>query len=242
MIYDIGYSNKSRLRNAAMDAFQRADILIPNDRDLLYWKASTPAACLCFNAVSQRPGDIMQEIVRGELVAGIVGRDQMAEFNLRQDNPFNSLIELAELPGARCWIKTGGCADVFSESGPSLSSLNGKRVAAPKSSEKLIRQLFAKAGVTPSRFLFRDGAVEGTVPRKLADAIVDLVETGGTMKANNLVPGETLFQSDAVLVARRDIASFIGDYSRVGPGVADRAEFVQMFAGRVNAGARLQAA
>lgn len=241
MTYQIGYSNKSRLRNAAMDAFLAMGVLVPNDRDRLFWNAETPSSCLCFNAVSQRPNDIMMEIMRGDLVAGIVGRDQMAEFNLRQSDPSGVLIEMAELPGARCWIKTGGEARRFSDDGPRLADLEGQRVAAPKSCEQLVRQLFAKAGVTPKRFLFRDGAVEGTVPRDMADAIVDLVETGGTMKANNLVPGEILFESDAVLVARRDVASFIGDFSRAQPGVADKAEFVQGLNGRLQ-GARLQAA
>ena len=238
MTYQIGYSNKSRLRDAAMDAFVAMGVIIPNDRDRLFWNAVTPSSALAFNAVSQRPGDIMMEVMRGDLVAGIVGRDQMAEFNLRQGD---ALMEIAELPGAQCWIKTGGEAAYFSDSGPALQALDGKRIAAPRACEQLIRQLFAKAGVTPRKFLFRDGAVEGTVPRGLADAIVDLVETGGTMRANNLVPGDILFESEAVLIARRDVAGYIGDYARAQPGVADKAEFVQMLTGRLQ-GARLQAA
>ena len=50
------------------------------------------------------------------------------------------------------------------------------------------------------------GATEAKVP-EIVDAIVDVTETGSTLRAHGLKIIETLLRSDAVLVANRDAAA-----------------------------------
>lgn len=157
----------------------------------------------------QRPKDVVRKLVSGDLDLGIVGLDTVMEFGQGNEDLItvhdsldygdcrlslaipkygifenvNSLKELAEMPQ---WtperplrIATG-----FTYLGPKFMKDNG-----------LSHVTFSTA----------DGALEAAPAMGIADAIVDLVSSGTTLRENNLkeIEGGVIVESQAVLVASR---------------------------------------
>jgi ATP phosphoribosyltransferase len=80
-----------------------------------------------------------------------------------------------------------------------LEDLDGKRVAT--SHPRLAERLFTERGVK-AEIVGVAGSVEISPRLGLADAIVDLVSTGSTLRTNGLRSLGVLFESEAVLVGR----------------------------------------
>jgi len=83
----------------------------------------------------------------------------------------------------------------------SFEDLNGRRIAT--SHPRLAKQLLAERGIEVEVVRVA-GSVEITPRLGLADAIVDLVSTGSTLRTNGLRSLGVLFESEAVLVGRKD--------------------------------------
>jgi len=81
-----------------------------------------------------------------------------------------------------------------------LQDLQGKRVATEL--VQFTRRYLKEKGIE-ARVEFSWGATEVKAPR-LADAIVELTETGSSLRANNLRVVETVLESTTVLIANRD--------------------------------------
>jgi ATP phosphoribosyltransferase len=81
-----------------------------------------------------------------------------------------------------------------------IRDLQGKRVATEL--VQFTRRYLKKKGVE-AQVEFSWGATEVKAPR-LADAIVELTETGSSLQANNLRVVETILESTTVLIANRE--------------------------------------
>nr|TKS16552.1 ATP phosphoribosyltransferase 2, chloroplastic-like [Populus alba] len=157
----------------------------------------------------QRPKDIVRKLLSGDLDLGIVGFDTFSEFGLGNEDliivhdalgygecrlsiaipkygifeNINSLRELAQMPQ---WTteKPLRVATGFSHLGPKFMKDNG---------------------FTHVTFSTADGALEAAPAMGIADAILDLVSSGTTLKENNLkeIEGGVVLESQAVLVATR---------------------------------------
>ena len=77
------------------------------------------------------------------------------------------------------------------------SDFEGKRIAT--SYPSLTKKYFSEQGVS-IKIIEISGAVEIAPQLEVADAIVDLVSTGGTLLANGLVEIETLLESETQLI------------------------------------------
>lgn len=138
-----------------------------------------------------RPRDIAVYVGQGTLDVGITGRDLLIDAE----------VEAEEL------LPLGFAASTFRFAGPdgeftSVAELDGRRVAT--SYDGLVRTYLKDLGVTPSRIVRLDGAVESSVRLGVADAIADVVETGNTLKAAGMaVFGDPILESEAVLIGRR---------------------------------------
>ena len=84
-----------------------------------------------------------------------------------------------------------------------VKSLEGKKIAT--SYPKLTQDFLAKHGVT-SEIHEISGSVEIAPNIGLADAICDLVSTGGTLLSNGLQEVEVIMQSQAVMVATNNLS------------------------------------
>jgi len=133
-----------------------------------------------------RPSDIPLYIANGILDAGITGQDFVAEKGLAPTCLFALNFGHSTL-----------CAAAPAELNiNSLADLRGMRIAT--SFPNLTARHF------PNRDLLveLEGAVEISVKLGIADAVVDLVETGSTLKqAGLMIVGEPLFESRAALFA-----------------------------------------
>jgi ATP phosphoribosyltransferase len=133
-----------------------------------------------------RPCDIPLYVANGILDAGITGKDFVAEKGL-------SPTCLFELNYGQSKLCVAVPAELEIDS---IAQLRGKRIAT--SFPNLTARFF------PERELLvqLEGAVEISVRLGIADAVVDLVETGSTLKQAGLkIVGEPLFESCAALFA-----------------------------------------
>jgi ATP phosphoribosyltransferase len=127
----------------------------------------------------------------GVVDCGITGADLVAERDARVD-------ELLRLGFGGCTLE----AAVPEESAAQrLEDLDGR--AAATVYPRLAGVLLAERGLTVE-LIEVTGAVEVAPRLGLADAIVDLVSSGSTLRTNGLRSLGILFASEAVLVARTD--------------------------------------
>jgi len=143
-----------------------------------------------------RAADVPEYVQDGVVECGVTGADLVRESGAKVE-------ELLRLGFGACTLEAAVPAE---SSARSLDDLDGLRVATvyPRLAAALLRE----RGVSVD--LVRvTGSVEVAPRLGLADAIVDLVSSGSTLRTNGLRSVEALFSSEAVLVG--------------GPGGDDRA-------------------
>ena len=138
-----------------------------------------------------RPKDIAIYVASGRLDLGITGRDLArdsgAEVGEQLAMGFGSSTFRYAAPADQQW---------------SVADLAGKRIAT--SYPNLVREDLAGHGITAD-IIRLDGAVEISIQLGVADAIADVVGSGRTLRQHGLVAfGESLCDSEAVLISRRD--------------------------------------
>ncbi|MBS7391467.1 MAG: ATP phosphoribosyltransferase, partial [Fibrobacter sp.] len=131
-----------------------------------------------------RPSDIPMYVGRGIIDAGITGID----FNAEAKSP---AVKVLDLPYGASKM----CAAVPNESPvQSLDDLKNATIAT--SFPNIVSNYYKK----DMNFVVLEGAVEISVSLGVSDAIVDVVETGTTLKQAGLrIVGEPLFHSNAAL-------------------------------------------
>jgi ATP phosphoribosyltransferase len=141
-----------------------------------------------------RPRDIAVYVGEGTLDVGITGRDLLLDSGAKAD-------EVLALGFGRSRFRFAGPEGVFT----SLAQLAGRRIAT--SYPGIVRSFLEEHGIDAT-VIRLDGAVETSIQLGVADAIADVVETGTTLRAAGLETfGETLLESEAVLVTRGDAGS-----------------------------------
>jgi ATP phosphoribosyltransferase len=182
----IAIPNKGRLRDPTLRLLQRSGLELPdgsNERSLIQDAGGGRYRVLSVNA-----RDVPEYVSKGAAECGITGTDLLAETN-------------ASLPQALA-LNFGKARLELAV--PEMSSVKatedlptGARVAT--SYPRLTREFFAawKKQVT---LVPVAGAVEAAPGMGMADAIVDLVETGATLRSNALRPIATLATTHAALV------------------------------------------
>ena len=139
-----------------------------------------------------RAQEISRYIEDRHLDAGITGRDWIAENN-------SDIVEVEELPFSKATANPTRWVLVVPEESPiqSVSDLEGRTVATE--AVGMACRFFEKHGVN-ARVEFSWGATEVKVP-ELVDAIIDITETGSSLRANKLRIVATLMESFPVLAA-----------------------------------------
>jgi ATP phosphoribosyltransferase len=139
-----------------------------------------------------RAQEISRYVEHEYLDAGVTGRDWVAENE-------SDVQELAELSFSKATARPTRWVLVVPENSPirSVRDLEGKRVATE--AVGLTRRFFERAGVNVE-VEFSWGATEVKVP-DLVDAIIDITETGSSLRDNKLRIVETLLESFPVFIA-----------------------------------------
>jgi len=135
--------------------------------------------------------DISKYVGEGNVDIGVTGVDIVEENGLEVER----VIDLG-FGKCRLCIQAPVASNVTD-----VRSLAGKRIVTsfPSLTKKFFDPLDKELGVTTS-VQFVSGSVEAACGLGLADAIVDLVETGTTMKAAGLEIVETILHTESVLI------------------------------------------
>lgn len=147
-----------------------------------------------------RPQEIPAYVQDGLFDIGITGHDWVVETGA-------DVATLASLSYARSGTGHGTRvvlavpADHAANSAKELPP--GSRISTEF--EQLTRRYFEDLGV-PVRVVWSYGATEAKVP-EIVDAIVDITETGNTLRAHGMKIIETLLESDVRLIANREAAA-----------------------------------
>ena len=144
-----------------------------------------------------RAQEISRYVEQGTLDAGITGHDWIVENG-------SDVEQIAELVYAkqgfrpvRWVVAVPNDSDITS-----VADLEGKRIATE--AVGLTRQFLSEKGIN-AEVEFSWGATEVKAP-ELVDAIVELTETGSSLRANNLRIVETVLESTTRLIANKQAA------------------------------------
>jgi ATP phosphoribosyltransferase len=141
-----------------------------------------------------RAQEMPRYVESGALDAGLTGKDWIIETGAQVEQVGELIYSKTGLGRVR-WVLA------VAEDSPmqSVRDLEGKVIATE--AVKMTEKYLAKHGVN-ARVEFSWGATEVKVPQ-LADAIVEVTETGSSLRANHLRVVDTLMESMTVFIANR---------------------------------------
>ena len=184
--------SKGRLLDPTVACLRRAGVDVPDEiLDSRKLTAEDPAGRYRFLLV--KPMDLPTCLEYGVAAVGVCGRDVLMEVEPDVHQPL-------DLGFGRCHLVVAGRKG---ETTARHNLLSTTRVATkyPRTAERF----FLSRGL-PVEVVYLSGSVELAPGMGLADTIVDLVETGRTLRENGLEIMETIAESTARLVVNR--ASF----------------------------------
>src|SRR4030065_1171385 len=181
---------KGSLQEATLNLFKKAGYNISIDSRSYYPVFDDPD----IDALLIRAQEMARYVDDGVLDAGLTGKDWILEQEA-------DVYEVAELNYAKGGLRPVKWVIAVPENSKikSVKNLNGKRIATELVgfTKKYLKSKGIKAEVD-----FSWGATE-VKPPYLADAIVELTETGSSLKANNLRVIETILESSTRFIANK---------------------------------------
>ena len=179
---------KGRMAREAYALFQAAGISIPADDNGRRLIVDSGDGAIRY--VLAKPTDVPTYVEYGAADVGICGLDTLRE---SRRNVYEPLL----LPFGYCHLSLCALAD---RPDTPLRYESQPRVATKY--PNLTMDFFRARGVN-AEVIPLNGSVELGPLVGLADLIVDIVETGNTLRANGLIEIRTLLESQAVLVVNR---------------------------------------
>ncbi|MBW7929729.1 MAG: ATP phosphoribosyltransferase [Gammaproteobacteria bacterium] len=188
----IAIQKSGRLTDRSLELLERCGLKYSRGRDQL------------IGFGENMPVDIL--LVRDDDIPGLV-RDEVCDFgivglNVLEERRLQFLAEgrdqafrvVRALDYGHCHLAFG-----YPEDGPvqSLAGLQGRRIAT--SYPRIVQDFLQREGIEAQVIEF-SGAVEIAPGLGRADVICDLVSTGATLAANRLREGETILESQAILI------------------------------------------
>jgi ATP phosphoribosyltransferase len=182
---------KGSLQDATAELFRRAGYKISfNSRSYFPTIDDDEIECMLLRAQ-----EMARYVADGILDAGLTGHDWVVETNA----DVHEVAELMFSKVSRGPVRWVLCVPNDSPV-QSVKDLEGARIATE--AVGLTKQYLARHGVN-ARVEFSWGATEVKPPR-LADAIVEVTETGNSLRANNLRIVDEVLQSTTRFIANRD--------------------------------------
>nr|HQH74514.1 ATP phosphoribosyltransferase [bacterium] len=182
---------KGSLQQATFDLFRKAGYTLAVRERSYYPSIDDPD----LSVVLIRAQEISRYVESGVLDAGITGYDWIREND-------SDVREVGTLMYSKATSQPVRWVLAVHEKSPfqSVRDLQGKRIATElvNATRRYLRENGVEADVE-----FSWGATEVKVPH-LVDAIVDVTETGSSLRANNLRIVDTLFESQTKLISNRD--------------------------------------
>jgi ATP phosphoribosyltransferase len=179
---------KGSLQESTFRLFARAGYTIAVESRSYYPRIDDPE----FEIILMRAQEIPRYVSEGALDAGIAGYDWILENKANVEKVCDLVYSKGTFAPCR-WVVA------VQESGPiqSIKDLQGKRIATELVG--VTKEYLAQAGVT-AEVEYSWGATEVKVP-ELADAIVEITETGSSLRANKLRIVDTVLETNSQLFA-----------------------------------------
>jgi ATP phosphoribosyltransferase len=190
---------KGSLENATIDLFRRAGFNITTSSRSYFPSIDDPEIeCMLIRAQ-----EMARYVEDGILDAGLTGRDWVEESEAQVENVVD-LVYAKQSFGKVRWVLA------VPESSPfqTVQDLQGKIIATELVATT--KRYLARNGVS-AKVEFSWGATE-VKPPVLADAIVEVTETGSSLRANKLRIVETILESNTQLIA--NIESYKDEWKR----------------------------
>ena len=180
--------SKGKLLAPTLELFQRAGYtrngLSPDSRQLVFRCPDIDTTLLIV-----RPSDVPTYVEYGAADAGVVGKDVLLE----QDHDVYEPLDL----------KLGACRiSVAARRGQELRDRLSSKIRVATKYPSITERFFNQKGV-PVEIIKLYGSIELAPLVGLADRIVDLVSSGRTLKAHNLVEVDVIAESTARLIVNR---------------------------------------
>ena len=177
---------KGRLGEKVYSAFEKAGFSCPsikeNNRKLIF--ENEEAGVRYFWV---KPSDVSIYVERGSADIGVCGKDILAEYT-------PEVYELLDLKTGVCRMAVAGKKDFYDD--------KSKTLKVATKFVKVAKEFYAKKG-RDIDVIKLNGSIEIAPILGLADVIVDIVETGTTLKENNLEVVEEIFPISARLIANK---------------------------------------
>ncbi len=190
---------KGSLENATIDLFRRAGFSITTSSRSYFPSIDDPEIeCMLIRAQ-----EMARYVEDGVLDAGLTGRDWVEENEARVET-IADLIYAKQSFGKVRWVLAAPEASPYR----SVADLQGKVIAT-----ELVcttKRYLASKGVQ-AKVEFSWGATE-VKPPELADAIVEVTETGSSLRANKLRILETVLESNTQLIG--NVCSWADEWKR----------------------------
>ncbi|HEX4167932.1 MAG TPA: ATP phosphoribosyltransferase [Bryobacteraceae bacterium] len=182
---------KGSLENATIDLFRRAGFNITTSSRSYFPSIDDPE----IDCMLIRAQEMARYVEDGVLDAGLTGLDWVQE-NEAHVETIADLVYAKQSFGKVRWVLAAPEASPFRK----VQDLEGKIIATEL--VNLTERYLNKKGVH-ARVEFSWGATE-VKPPELADAIVEVTETGSSLRANKLRIIETVLESNTQLIANID--------------------------------------
>ncbi len=183
--------SKGRIFDDSLPLLRAAGVEVPPEHEhgrRLILPTSRPD----LRVVLVRASDVPTYVAHGGADLGVAGLDTLLE---QDDDGAGTLYRPLDLGIARCRLSVAARADFDY----AAAVRQGSRIRVATKYTRLASQHFAAKGVHVDLIKLY-GSMELAPLTGLADAIVDLVSTGGTLKANELVEVEPIMPISARLV------------------------------------------
>ena len=142
-----------------------------------------------------RGSDVTTYVRYGTADMGVVGKDMLMEYgDVSSQCADQGIYELLDLGIARCRMMTAGIVGV--------SPVSGRRITVATKFVNVAKAYYAEKGVQAD-IIKLYGAMELAPIVGLADEIVDIVDTGNTLKANGLAPRDFIADISSRLIVNK---------------------------------------
>jgi len=179
---------KGRDTDSILAHFDKAGISLPNDNGSR--KLILESKDRCIRYIMAKPTDVATLVEYGAADLGVCGLDVLRESG-------RDVYEPLLLPLGYCRLSLAGPANR-----PDTPLRYESQMRVATKFPNLTADYFRQRGVN-AEIIKLNGSIELAPLVGLADLIVDLVETGSTLRANGLVEFRTILQCQEVLIANR---------------------------------------
>lgn len=189
MVLRIAVQSKGRLFEETMELLQEAGVKLNNIKRTLL----VPAKGFPVEILFLRDDDIPQAVATGVADIGVVGENEYVEKNEDAE-------VVKRLGFSKCRLSLAIPKD---ENYEGIKWFEGKKIAT---SYPFILNKYMKEKEINSDIHIITGSVEISPSIGLSDAIFDIVSSGGTLVSNRLKEVEVVMQSEALLIATKNLS------------------------------------